>query len=66
MIALPVDFSTGVCACRDGWASSDGNGGPGDRGDCGYRYEFCTDGTQEAPSVDEAFALLLLEQAADT
>ncbi|KAF0688124.1 Aste57867_20230 [Aphanomyces stellatus] len=30
------DRATGVCACGLGFGSSDGNGNPGKRGDCGY------------------------------
>lgn len=30
------DTSTGLCACQSGFASSDGAGGAGLRGDCGY------------------------------
>ncbi|CAB1097259.1 unnamed protein product [Ectocarpus sp. CCAP 1310/34] len=52
------DFDTGLCTCLDGWASSDGNGSTGDRGDCGYHHEFCTDETQVKLTVDETFALL--------
>ncbi|GLE07375.1 hypothetical protein PINS_up017537 [Pythium insidiosum] len=33
------DFSTGLCSCDKGWASSNGKGGPGPIGDCGYRLE---------------------------
>jgi hypothetical protein len=32
------DHSTGICTCFTGFASSDGNGGQGTRGDCGYQY----------------------------
>jgi len=31
------DETRGVCKCFNAWSSSDGRGGPGDRGDCGYR-----------------------------
>ena len=31
---------TGRCACFPTWSSSDGNGGPGDLGDCGYRNDM--------------------------
>ncbi|OQR89784.1 tenascin-like protein [Achlya hypogyna] len=34
------DFTTGVCTCDPFFASSDGLGGPGTRGDCGYRTSF--------------------------
>ncbi len=34
--------STGKCACFKGWSSSDGAGGIGDRGDCGYRVNGTT------------------------
>jgi hypothetical protein len=30
------DISTGSCKCYEGFGSSDGSGGPGTRGDCGY------------------------------
>lgn len=30
------DSSTGVCSCADGFQSSDGLGGPGQTGDCGF------------------------------
>ena len=30
----------GVCVCMPGFDSSDGNGGPGLRGDCGYALEY--------------------------
>lgn len=30
------DFDTGVCACDPNYGSSDGKGGPGPIGDCGY------------------------------
>ncbi|KAJ0408990.1 hypothetical protein P43SY_002869 [Pythium insidiosum] len=33
------DFSTGMCSCDKGWASSNGNGGAGHIGDCGHRLE---------------------------
>jgi hypothetical protein len=32
------DYNTGKCDCFDGFISSDGRGGDGSRGDCGYRY----------------------------
>lgn len=31
------DFTTGQCKCYTGFGSSDGSGGPGTRGDCGYQ-----------------------------
>jgi hypothetical protein len=31
------NIDTGQCACFPGYGSSDGSGGPGDRGDCGYK-----------------------------
>ena len=31
---------TGQCACFPGFGSSDGSGGPGGRGDCGYREPY--------------------------
>lgn len=39
------DTDTGQCNCAEGYSSSDGNRGPGDKGDCGYvmpggRVEF--------------------------
>lgn len=33
------DYSTGICQCFPTWSSSDGMGGPGNRGDCGYRND---------------------------
>ena len=33
------DEDKGVCGCYPAWSSSDGSGGPGDRGDCGYRTD---------------------------
>ena len=30
------DSTTGLCTCFNGYSSSDGNGGQGNRGDCGY------------------------------
>ena len=30
------NFDQGLCECDANWLSSDGNGGPGTRGDCGY------------------------------
>ena len=38
------DFRTGECHCFTNWASSDGKGNIGDRGDCGYRNQFNTNG----------------------
>jgi hypothetical protein len=32
------DTFTGLCTCFADWSSSDGAGGPGPLGDCGYRY----------------------------
>lgn len=32
------DFSTGLCVCDTHYGSSDGKGGPGNIGDCGYHY----------------------------
>jgi hypothetical protein len=29
------DLTSGVCTCYVGYTTSDGEGGPGDRGDCG-------------------------------
>nr|AIG55420.1 secreted protein [Thraustotheca clavata] len=34
------DRTTGTCICEPFFASSDGLGGPGTRGDCGYRKQF--------------------------
>jgi len=31
-----VRTGRGICKCEPGWRSSDGNGGTGSRGDCGY------------------------------
>lgn len=38
------DFSSGVCNCFENWGSSDGEGNVGDRGDCGYRIQFNSNG----------------------
>ena len=35
---------TGQCTCFEGFASSNGRGGPGSRGDCGHMLEFVVDG----------------------
>jgi len=32
------DRITGLCTCFSGFSSSDGDGNPGTRGDCGYRF----------------------------
>ena len=56
---LSADFGTGQCTCLDGWASSNGDGGMGDRGDCGFRNEFCTDKTHEDQTREEIYDLLL-------
>ncbi|TMW58676.1 hypothetical protein Poli38472_010235 [Pythium oligandrum] len=32
------DFATGMCDCDDQYGSSNGKGGPGPIGDCGYRF----------------------------
>ena len=58
LLPLLADFSTGQCTCLDGWASSDGDAGTGDRGDCGFRNEFCTDKTHAEQTADEVFELL--------
>ena len=34
------NHATGECSCFVGFASSDGQGGPGTRGDCGYKSPF--------------------------
>ena len=34
------DHITGLCSCYAGYAQSDGNGGRGDIGDCGYVIEL--------------------------
>ena len=34
------NYFTGNCDCYQGWASSDGKGDLGSRGDCGYRYPY--------------------------
>lgn len=34
------DFTTGICTCFKGYAQSDGKGGRGIRGDCGYRNPY--------------------------
>lgn len=36
------DTSSGVCSCFTGYTSSDGLGGEGSRGDCGYLVKFTT------------------------
>ena len=41
------DSDKGTCLCHKGYTSSDGSGGPGQRGDCGFRTMFAT--------VDNAF-----------
>lgn len=33
------DHSSGKCTCFGAWSSSDGEGNPGTRGDCGYRKQ---------------------------
>ncbi|DAZ99520.1 TPA: hypothetical protein N0F65_005392 [Lagenidium giganteum] len=32
------DFTSGTCVCDPQWSSSDGKGGPGTIGDCGYHH----------------------------
>jgi hypothetical protein len=34
------DEASGKCQCFKTWSSSDGRGGPGDTGDCGYRNQM--------------------------
>jgi len=34
------DHMTGLCKCVSGWGSSNGMGGLGERGDCGYRLSL--------------------------
>ena len=34
------DTDVGICTCFTGFASSDGKGGAGSRGDCGYYEDF--------------------------
>ena len=34
------DHMTGLCTCFRGFGSSDGNGGPGTRGDCGHFLQW--------------------------
>lgn len=34
------DRDFGICRCFPTWSSSDGSGGPGDLGDCGYRNDL--------------------------
>lgn len=59
LLLLVTDFGAGECTCLDGWGSSDGDGGTGDRGDCGFRNEFCTDQTHNAQTREETYELLL-------
>jgi hypothetical protein len=40
------DFSTGTCHCFLNWASSDGKGNVGSRGDCGWRNQINTNGNK--------------------
>lgn len=44
------DFTTGTCHCFQNWASSDGHGGVGKRGDCGYRNQVNTNGGKIPPN----------------
>lgn len=32
------NYNTGICECFTGYASSDGDGNEGTKGDCGYQY----------------------------
>lgn len=41
------DFATGVCACDTNFHSSDGKGGPGPIGDCGYHELKSAEGGQQ-------------------
>ena len=36
------DRAVGACECSEGWATSDGDGGQGRRGDCGYACDTVT------------------------
>jgi hypothetical protein len=36
------NYERGVCNCVDGYDSSDGSEGPGERGDCGFRLKYPT------------------------
>lgn len=40
MIYNPTGYTAGlgICMCYEGWRSSDGLGGAGDRNDCGYNW----------------------------
>ena len=49
------DRATGQCACFDGFGSSDGQGSPGDRADCGYSRAY-TGPLQDAVHCAEAGA----------
>mmetsp|Transcript_4445 Transcript_4445/g.7320 ORF Transcript_4445/g.7320 Transcript_4445/m.7320 type:complete len:515 (-) Transcript_4445:182-1726(-) len=53
------NYETGVCECYDGFRSSDGLGLPGNRGDCGYRYQaefnYTRNGTTFATSCPVNF-----------
>jgi len=40
------DFTTGTCHCFENWASSNGKGDVGNRGDCGYRNQINTNGNK--------------------
>lgn len=43
------DFETGTCHCFLNWASSDGKGNVGNRGDCGWRNQINTNGNKIPP-----------------
>jgi len=43
------DESSGQCSCFPTWSSSDGQGGPGNKNDCGYRNEKLYSFFQSAP-----------------
>jgi hypothetical protein len=44
------DFASGTCFCFQNWASSNGHGGVGKRGDCGYRNQVNTNGGKIPPN----------------
>jgi hypothetical protein len=48
------DGATGRCACAEGFGSSDGAGGPGQRGDCGWVQAAWTAGKRGAAAPTRA------------
>lgn len=56
------NHNEGVCECYDGYKSSDGMGGHGTRGDCGYQYQEYNNYTSYATvknSTDNTTELML-------